>query len=430
MCVLTGGHYAAQSVKTAVAGSRGGDNLKLVVILSRHGTRSSTWPQERLDSYSAQPWPKWSVPTGYLTSRGYDQMKLFGSFDRASLAEAGLFAAHGCEDASMLYIWADTDQRTMASGNAFAEGFFPGCPPEVHTVAADERDPLFHSTSAGMKPAATNAASTQLPKRAATQIDPMQRELIEEMQHVLLGCAPKISCTPVRAPTLTLLGANVAAVRGTDGSMFKAQDPLALASSFAEDMLLQYADGMPMDQVGWGKVDEAQLRRFLALHTENFEQTHRTPVQARLQASNMLLHITHTLQQAVEQQPVPDAFGPPNTKLILIAGHDSNIAEVAALLEIHWSLDGRTDDTPPGTELAFELWQDEHGTYSVRVTVAMQTLRQLREMQDLRLATPPAHATLSVRGCNLREGGCPWAGFLRIAGHAMDRSDVSAAGAK
>jgi hypothetical protein len=48
--------------------------------------------------------------------------------------------------------------------------------------------------------------------------------------------------------------------------------------------MLEYPGGMPMSQVGWGKVDGPQLRKFLALHTEYFEQTHRSPAQARLEA--------------------------------------------------------------------------------------------------------------------------------------------------
>jgi len=401
-----------------------GGQLKMVVILSRHGVRSSTWTQERLDSYSAQPWPKWSVPPGNLTSRGYEQMKEFGSYDRAMLAKAGLFAARGCEDASKTYIWADTDQRTMESGKAFSEAFFPDCPPAVHRLAAGERDPLFHSATNGVNSGATDSASTGQVKRAQPVTSSAQRELIEEMQNVLLGCAPKIACMPPHAPQFSLSTAPASAIRGTDDSMVESQDPLALASSFAEDLLLEYADGMPMDQVGWGKVDEAQLRKFLDLHTANFDRTHRTATRARLESSRMLWQITRTLQQAVEQRPVPDAIGPVHAKLVLLAGHDSNIAGVAALLGIHWSLDGRQDDTPPGTELAFELWQNEQGAYSVRVTVAMQTLHQMREMKGLTLKTPPAHATLALQGCNVHEGPCPWAGFRRVADRAIANNDV------
>ena len=104
----------------------------------------------------------------------------------------------------------------------------------------------------------------------------------------------------------------------------------------------------------------------------------------------MMDHITRTLQQGVEGKPVAGAIGDPGTKLVLIDGHDTTIAGVATLLGLHWDLDGRVDDTPPGTELIFELWQTPQSTYRVLVSIAMQTLRQLREVQELTLANPPA----------------------------------------
>jgi 4-phytase / acid phosphatase len=110
---------------------------------------------------------------------------------------------------------------------------------------------------------------------------------------------------------------------------------------------MEYADGMPMDRVGWGKVDEAQLRSFLAMHTESSGGAHGTPAKARRRGSNMLFHILRTLEQGVEQRPVADAVGPVASKMVVLVGHDSNLASVAALLGLHWTLDGRADDTPP-----------------------------------------------------------------------------------
>ena len=428
-CVGTLAWKAAspQSKDFSAANSDGKSKLTMVVILSRHGVRSPTWAQSRLDSYSAQPWPKWSVPPGDLTSRGYEQVKHFGSFDRESLAQTGLVAAQGCEDASKTYIWADTDQRTIASGKALAGGLFPGCPPEIHGLAAGEDDPLFHPKPNSAKRAGAGASSSDLAKDANHRTDIQQRELLDEMQHVLLGCDPKITCTAARMPEFGLSHASNAVERGTAGKGADAESPLALASSFAEDFLLEYADGMPMDEVGWGKVDVAQLRRFLALHSDYFDLMHRTPALARLEASNMLFHIERTLEQGVERKPVDAAIGPPDSKLVILAGHDTNIAGVAALLGLHWTLDGRADDTPPGTQLVFELWQDEHGIDSVRISVAMQTLPQLREMRKLTPADPPSRKSLVLPRCHAGQGTCSWEDFRTVAEQAINKDAVIAA---
>jgi 4-phytase / acid phosphatase len=244
------------------------------------------------------------------------------------------------------------------------------------------------------------------------------------MQNVLLGCAPGATCVPARTPEIPFLGAATTIAHSKGDHIAELEGPLALAASFAEDFLLEYADGMPMGEVGWGHVDEAQLRRFLIFHSESFELMHRTGGVAALEASNMLLRIERTLEQRADRKALPAAIGPPDSKLVIIDGHDTNIAGVAALLGLHWNLDGRSDDTPPGTQLAFELWQDDRGIYSVRVTTTMQTLRQLREMQDLTLATPPARATVTPADCNPAHEKCSWPDFRALVGRALSQENA------
>lgn len=389
--------------------------LQLVVVLSRHGVRPPTWTQERLDAYSALPWPTWSVPPGYLTPHGFELLKRFGSFDRAFYSASGLFPASGCPATDGTHVWADTDQRTMESARALAEGLFPGCPPEVHGLAAGERDPLFHQASQRSQAEGGESKKTGLNNAHAPQVDKQQSKLLAEMQHVLMGCAPEGACTPAHAPAIPLLGAPATS---------EARDPMGLASSFAEDFLLEYTEGMPDNQVGWGKVDEHQLMRFLELHSDNSDLAHRTPERARVEASNLLFHIARTLKQGVEKRPVEDAVGPVDRKMVLLVGHDTNIEGVAALLGLHWTLDGRKDDTPPGTELAFELWQNKSGAYRVRVTVAMQTLKQMREVQELTLAAPPARQVLALNKPGTDAYECRWEDFQGLVDAAIDESRV------
>jgi 4-phytase/acid phosphatase len=405
LCATASLNSPAQAATAATQTGYPGEQLKLVVILARHGVRSPTWEQERLNSYSALPWPKWDVPPGNLTARGYKLVQQFGSFDRTMFAQEGLLSAKGCADASKTYIWADTDQRTIASGKAFADGLFPSCPPEVFGLKQGENDPLFHPVTKGTKTADSAASSPGVFTRANLQSDSSRYDLLSEMQNVLRGCDRKAPCTPAHPPQLPLLAASAPYAAGNE------EGTLALASSFSEDFLLEYADGMPMDQVGWGKVDEQQLRRFLALHSDYFDQVHRTPALARAEASNLLAHVTNTLEQEVDKKPVTDAVGPLGAKLVVLSGHDTNLAGIAALLGVHWSLDGRNDDTPPGTELAFELWKKSDGRYLVRVSVAMQTLRQLREMPELTIEAPPAREKLLVSGCDAVTRTCEWERF-------------------
>src|SRR5271165_5735525 len=80
------------------------EQLKFVVIVSRHGVRSPTGKLDQLNQYSQQPWPAWSVPPGYLTEHGARLMTLFGVYDREQLAAQGLLARDGCADAERIRI--------------------------------------------------------------------------------------------------------------------------------------------------------------------------------------------------------------------------------------------------------------------------------------------------------------------------------------
>lgn len=99
--------------------------LQFVVVLTRHGVRSPTGDPGRFAKYSRAPWPQWDVPPGYLTAHGFEDMKLFGAWDRSQLAQEGLLSATGCADSAQVWFYADSDQRTRESGRALTEGMFP-----------------------------------------------------------------------------------------------------------------------------------------------------------------------------------------------------------------------------------------------------------------------------------------------------------------
>jgi 4-phytase/acid phosphatase len=404
---------SAQATAASTKEGSKAERLRLVVILSRHGVRSPTWTQAKLNAYSALPWPAWSVAPGELTPHGFELLKDFGAFDGAELRAEGLFGAEGCADAALTTVYADTDQRTIASGKALAEGLFPGCAPVVASRTPGENDPLFHPGVDTLSAAQTDAVFAELQQRVAAMVPEVA--LFDEMQKVLLGCAATAkTCAPQNVPSMMLSTSAPGVVRGQGDHFADLQGPLPVASSLAEDLLLEYTDGMPMADVGWGHVDEAQLRRFLRLHTAYFDLMHRTPALARLGNAGLLQHIEETLEQAVAGKAVNGAVGKPGDKLVVLVGHDTNLAGVASLLGLQWTLDGRADDTPPGTELVFELWEDAAGTYRVRLKVQMQTLDQMRNGKTLRFGeAPPAQQDVSPTGCGTR--GCSWVSFKRLA---------------
>jgi 4-phytase/acid phosphatase len=114
--------------------------------------------------------------------------------------------------------------------------------------------------------------------------------------------------------------------------------------------------------------------------------------------------------------------------VLLLVGHDTNIATVAGALGISWIIDGRRDDTPPGGALVFEVWRSKKsGANSVRTWYTAQTLEQMRTTQALTLAAPPARVPVYVPGCGSEEDlSCTWDDFDASLHRSIDPAYVSA----
>ncbi|MGA3372211.1 MAG: histidine-type phosphatase [Terracidiphilus sp.] len=414
---------AAQTTNAATAKSAvdEGGELKFAVIVSRHGVRSPTGKVEQLNQYSAEPWPTWSVPPGYLTEHGAHLMTLVGAYDREQLAAQGLLAQSGCGDAAQIRIVADSDQRTRETGKALAAGLAPGCAIEVSALPEGTHDPLFHSLGAGVgdpdKLLATAAISGRIganPQGIAEAYRPQ----LEALEEVLRGCSPGANCAGAPAQSLFDIPSSLASGKGDH--LVELHSQLGIASTMAEDLLLEYTEGMDAAKVGWGRVEIHKLRELLQLHTASEDISGRTGYIARAQSSNLLMHILASMQQATVAQPVTGALTKPGDRLLILVGHDTNLANIAGALGLNWLIDGRRDDTPPGGALVFELWKRRGAEeYSVRTFYMAQTLEQMRNATPLSLESPPERAPVFVPGCGRTDSSCEWTAFQRTMRDAI-----------
>lgn len=401
----------AQGANATAAGN--GASLQYVVVLSRHGVRPPLQSQADLNKFSALPWPAWPVAPGILTPHGYGLLKLFGGWDRARFASQGLFAASGCDDAAHVTIIADTDERTRSSGRALADGLLPGCKVAVHSLHFGFNDPLFRSLEAGVGHADAGLAMNAIAGRIGgnpNSLTDVYRAQLTALDHVLAGCGHARNANPARASIFSMT-AGLAPGSGAGSAVL--HGPVPTASYLVENLLLEYTEGMSAANTGWGCVDAPTLRSLMQINAAAWEYGTRTPEIARERASNLLYHIERSMDQSMAGKPVGGALGAPGDRMLILVGHDSNIAAVAGALDINWVVDGLVDDTPPGGALLFELWRPRDGGKPfVRVEYTAQTLDQMRQGQTLTTANPPVQDPIFVPGCSRADSSCTWDGFV------------------
>lgn len=390
--------------------------LERVVLVMRHGIRPPTKAPPLPAGLTTAAWPDWPVPPGYLTPHGAAAVRLLAAYEREDFAARGLIASTGCPGGDAVHIWTDVDERTIKTGEAFAEGFAPRCPLPVGHSAADT-DPLFSPMATGAVAFDARAARAAIERRAGPGgvqgFADAHRVELTRLQAVL-GCCSVATCDKFAVAHSCGLPDLPTTLKDTAKEEPKLEGGLGLGATLSEILLLEYAEGKPSAEVGFGRIDRVGLLAALALHPAEFDLLHRTSYVATRGAAP-LLHRIADLLDAKRLQLAP--------KLSVFVGHDTTLAYLGGALGLHWQAAGYPrDDPPPGATLGFELLHDARGAQFVRIFFMVQTLDQLRELRPMTAVAPPARIYLSVSGCvtTLHGSLCPAASFLsKLAGIAV-----------
>lgn len=393
-------------------GANPNDELKMVLILTRHGVRSPTHPAE-LDAYSNRPWPTWTDKPGYLTQHGAKLMRQYGQYYRRRYAAAASLPAEGCPPVSEVYVWADVDQRTRATGRALLDGFAPGCSIQVGSTAGDV-DRLFDPVPG------TGHVDAQRSKASLTGTvggDPnsLREAYAKEFAALdaVLGCLAPATCKKISSVPSAITSEG-------DGGLADLSGGIDLASSAVGNLFLEYVDGH--NTVGWGRVDRSRLLDLTKIRTLESRLVHGDPYTAMVHSSNMLAHISEILTQGstgykTGQNPVP-----PASRIVMLVGHDTQLSEIAGMLRLSWLVPNyQLNDTPPGGALLFEVHKPSNSIDEP----FLRAFYTAQSMDDMRAGdgTRPKDVPVYIPGCPALD--CPISTFSKIVDSAVDRSFVA-----
>jgi 4-phytase / acid phosphatase len=384
---------AARRASPAASGE-----LKLVVALFRHGVRA---PLEGFGAHardhSNDDWPD-LVADWHVRADGWGDLTPAGT---AAAQALGVYYARTYSatwpNGFKAYLWADAeDERTRETAQALARGLRTlNAAAEVGSFPPGATDPLFHPFKAGC--GTPNAARLQ---KIAADINRnwmlwrlARKRAFGELSGIL-ACTSKTSgCKPLDK-SVDEATPWTSGTRPSSPIIWKGQFPYA--SSASEAFLLEYANAMPADKVGWGRVSvgpddaPAQLRRVLALHEFYFDRTEREHYLAWLQGSNLVREILDQLNRKAGRKSPADGQCPcakADSQFVGLVGHDTNLAEVGSLLRLRWAFDDAhlpsdtrglpANDALPAGALTFELRQKDGG-YFVSIAYVAQALSQIR----------------------------------------------------
>jgi 4-phytase/acid phosphatase len=385
----------------AQSASSSNEELRAVVIVARHGVRTPIESETRFGVFNAQPWPDWPTPPGMLTPHGIDALKRMGEFYKRKYG-----ALAGCQS---VRVESTNTPRTIASAKVVISTVVPGCDVQVQAdLAADPP-----SINKGKLSDAINGRMADEPEWFTHAF----ARPLAEMHDVLTHCRDCKGVPDFRAMMLQpgVEAQGMMQAKGTKAGALVPRDAgkenaVALGADFAENFLLEYTEGKPMNQVGWGSVDRATLDDLMEMNTRYHDFILRTPYYAQQAAGTLAKKISRILSDAAShpQRTASEIAPGVPASFTYLSAHDANLTWLGGLLRMNWIVSDETiNATPPGSALVFELHcatlgspTDAPDSCTVRTMFVAQTLDQIRNLTSLTGAEKPSIAPVYVPGCS------------------------------
>ncbi|WP_334322833.1 bifunctional glucose-1-phosphatase/inositol phosphatase [Gilliamella apicola] len=398
--------FSAQAIETL-------DNytLEQVIVFSRHGLRAPlSSPTSTLGKITPNQWPQWDTPASYLTTRGGVLESYFGHYFNEWLVDNKLLTENTCPSENEVYIYTNSLQRTIATGQYFTVGAFPGCiVPIIHKEKLGTMDPVFFPVISDDNPEFKQAAITSINQTAhAKGIEGLNQKLNNTYQDLsnIINYTQSTNCLADKQCDFTDLPTKIIIEKGKEPGI---TGPLRTGTSIADAFILQYYEGAPLQDIAWGKIkNNKQFEQLVAIKEYYNTILFGSSVIAKQVAANLINYINQTFSEKN------------HTKFTFLVGHDSNVASLFSALKIKsYTLPDQFETTPIGGKVVFQKWRDNHsGEALMKIEYFYQSTDQIRNLTQLNRNNPPHKVTLEMENCPTNTMGfCSFSTFKQIIGN-------------
>ncbi|CAG9794545.1 unnamed protein product [Diatraea saccharalis] len=375
--------------------------LKQVVILSRHGLRSPL--SKYLNQMTPKKWPSWKEKPGYLTAKGSILEGYMGKFFGAWFNKKNLIHRH-CPTEDSFYAYANIKQRTLASAKAFVDNAFPYCNITIHHSNTNE-DPLFnpvlHNTSSIFRQLVIEEMENKLKNLKLNSSYEFLENILDYENSDLCKAENKCNLLTDKNKVIVVSGKKPNAV-----------GPIKIANSVVDAFVMQYYEGIPLENVAWGYLQSSTEWETLMKLSRGY---HNLIFNTTLIAHDISLPIVKYMRSLFLNNIVP--------KVTLLMGHDANMYTVLKALKFKlYQLMNQYELTPIGGKLVFQKWFDKSkNEYLLKVEYVYQSSDQLRFASVLSLNNTPQFQLMQLDDCKTdSEGFCSWNDFLKI----LENNDI------
>jgi 4-phytase/acid phosphatase len=392
------------SAGVAPTSGRAASDLRSVAIVMSAGVQAPAYGALR--PYAGRRWPNWALPAGSLTPHGALLVTALGASYRASYTRAGFLNAGDCREANGISVVTSDRPSTAATAAAFLAGLAPDCD-VAYTRAPAGADPIFHPVPDIAKADPAAAAGSL---RAALGSDP--NGLTPGDAASLARLEALLDCAAYDCTRVSTLGGSI--VTDSSTGLASLRGPVAVGGAAVDALRAEYAGALPAQNVGWGHLDLDLLRDLSQMSVLRARLEDRNPYAARVTASNLAAHVLASLTGR-------------SGRLSAFVGLETNVAQLAGLLDATWSLPGDPrNDTPPGGALVFERYAADRraGRKSdeVRIFFVAQPFGAMRRATP-GSPVPVTRVPVAIAGCP--DTGCPVETFEQLVKRAIDPAFVT-----